>query len=92
MEANSLPNSVSPPASPNPEVLPIEVDPGSFTTKPEVDYGNEPLTPMDPDPGTPLPTIPEREEPPHRPETEPGVGQARQPSREQVPLLPGPLR
>ena len=72
MEPFPAPNPVPTPTNPNPGALPIEVDPGGLNSKPEVDYGNEPLTPIDPDPGTPFPSIPEREEPPHNPETEPG--------------------
>jgi hypothetical protein len=53
METQPTPNPSQPGPGPG---QPIEVDPGTIHTRPEVDYGNEPMQPMQPEPETvPLP-------------------------------------
>lgn len=56
------------PTNPNPGALPIEVDTGGLSTRPEVDYGTMPNEP------TPNPEVipgPEKETPSPDPETLP---------------------
>lgn len=59
MKQSMIPIKTSSPTGP--EKRPVEVDPGEYSTKPEVDYGEIPTDPIDPleVPDTPpLPEIP----------------------------------
>jgi hypothetical protein len=67
MDPTPQPNPTPQPTNPNPGALPIEVDPGGLHSMPEVDYGNEPVPPVEPQPDV-VPE-PEKEEP--GPETNP---------------------
>lgn len=57
----------------SPEVPPIEINPGEIHVRPEVDFGEEPLGPLEPIPERPYEPapVPEREQP-SIPEIEPG--------------------
>lgn len=61
------PNPTPQPTNPNPGAMPIEVDPGGLHEHGGLDFGNEPVTPLEPERN---PEQPEREQP--GPETEPG--------------------
>ncbi len=71
MTENPAPEPMPTPTNPNPGAIPMEVDTGELHSLPEVEYGNEPMQPLEPQPETPHEPGPEREQP-SEPDIEPG--------------------
>lgn len=65
MEPTPNPQPTPQPTNPSPGALPIEVDPGGLSGKPEVDFGSEPNREPEIVPG------PDRENPDPAPDTNP---------------------